>query len=54
MGLWLTNLKKEIVNCKLFNSGLHKNNNDLNDCISFHYLKPKMIIYFIINLHDKY
>lgn len=39
IGLWLTNLNKKVIEINTFNKTLHKNEDELNACISFHYLK---------------
>lgn len=42
MGYWLTNIiDKEIIDTDLFNPQMHRNDDELNDCISFHYLKTE-------------
>lgn len=42
MGLWLTNIpNKTLIDTELFNYRMHDNEYQLNNCISFHYLKTK-------------
>ena len=41
LGLWLTNINKKIIEVHIFNSQTHKDEYELNNCISFHYLKTK-------------
>jgi hypothetical protein len=53
IGLWLTDLKKTVIEINAFNSTLHKNDDELNTCISFHYLKNEDHYKFYKLLIDK-
>ena len=41
IGLWLTNINKKTIEVDIFNSSIHKNDSQLENYISFHYLKTK-------------
>jgi hypothetical protein len=41
MGLWLSNIEKQVICNKLFYPTTHNNDYELNNCISFHYLKTE-------------
>lgn len=41
IGFWLSNIEKEVIPNKLFNPTTHNNDYELNNCISFHYLKTE-------------
>jgi hypothetical protein len=53
IGLWLTNINKEIINVEVLNPQTHKNDAELKHCISFHYLKTKEQYYFYNNLIEQ-
>ena len=50
LGHWLSNIPKKIIESKLFNSSLHKDENELKNCISFHYLKIEQHYKFYHNI----
>lgn len=54
IGMWLSNIEKKIIDLDIFNSNTHKNNDELEYCISFHYLKTKEQYFFYdnFNLHS--
>lgn len=39
LGIWLTDINKQMIDSELFNPNIHNNDNQLQNCISFHYLK---------------
>jgi hypothetical protein len=41
VGLWLTDINKKIIEVDVLNPSTHKNDNELETCISFHYLKSR-------------
>jgi len=41
IGMWLSNIEKEVISNKIFNQTTHKNDYELNNCISFHFLKTE-------------
>jgi len=53
IGLWLSNIEKQVIPNKLFNPTTHNNDYELNNCVSFHYLKTEEQYKFYNNFIEK-